>query len=324
MTEMTFRDAIRQAMIEEMINNPNVFLMGEDIGLYGGCFQVTKGLIDQFGEDRVLDTPISESGFVGAAIGAAVMGLSPIVELQFSDFLAISFDQMINSAAKMRYVHGGKASVPMVLRLPFGAGRTSGVHHSQSPEAWCINIPGLKIVMPSSPYDAKGLLKTSIRDPNPILFFENKLLYGVKEDVPEEEFFIPLGKATIKRSGSDITIVALGLMVREALKAAKQLEELNIDTEVIDVRTIRPLDIETIVTSVIKTTRFVIVHEAPGFGGVGAEIAAQVSSEAFGYLDRPILRVTAPETPVPFSPVLEQLYLPDASRIVSAVRSLGL
>ena len=324
MTELTFRDAIRQAMIEEMTHNPNVLMMGEDIALYGGSFQVTRGLLDQFGPDRVIDTPISESGFVGAAVGAAVMGLSPVVELQFADFLPIAMDQLINSAAKMRWTHGGQATVPLVIRLPFGAGRTTGVHHSQSPEAWCMNVPGLKIVMPSTPADAKGLLKTSIRDPNPVLYFENKLLYGTKGEVPDGEYFVPLGKAEVKRQGSDVTIVALGLMVREALNAAKQLEETGIEAEVVDPRTIRPLDIETIVTSVKKTTRLVIVHEAPSFGGVGAEIAAQVSCEAFGYLDAPIIRVTAPETPVPFSPALERLYLPDASRIIAAVRGLGL
>jgi pyruvate dehydrogenase E1 component beta subunit len=322
MAEITFRDALRQAMREEMLRDESVFLMGEDIGVYGGCFQVTKGLLEEFGPERVMDTPISEAGFVGAAVGAAMMGMRPVVELQFADFLAIALDQLINSAAKMRYMHGGRASVPMVVRMPFGAGRTAGVHHSQSPEAWALNAPGLKIVMPSTPSDAKGLLKTSIRDPNPVLFFENKLLYGVKGDVPDGDHLVPMGKARILRSGTDVTVVALGLMVREALQAAERLVSENIEIEVLDPRTVRPLDIDTIVESVMKTTRLVIVHEAPQFGGVGAEIAAQAAKEAFGYLDAPIERVAAPETPVPFNPILEEFYMPNADKIVDAVKGI--
>lgn len=322
MAEMTFRDALRQALREEMLRDEGVLLMGEDIGVYGGCFQVTKGLLDEFGSERVMDMPISESGFVGAAVGAAVMGMCPVVELQFADFLAIALDQLINSAAKMRYMHAGRASVPMVVRMPFGAGRTAGVHHSQSPEAWALNVPGLKIVMPSTPADAKGLLKTSIRDPNPVLFFENKLLYGTKGEVPDGNHLIPMGKARIPRTGTDTTVVALGLMVREALQAAEVLATEGIEIEVVDPRTLRPLDVETIVKSVTKTTRLVIVHEAPQFGGVGAEIAAQVAKEAFGYLDAPIERVAAPETPVPFSTVLENFYIPNTDKIVETVKNL--
>jgi len=322
MAEITFRDALRQAIREEMLRDESVFLMGEDIGVYGGCFQVTKGLLEEFGPERVMDTPISESGFVGAAVGAAVMGMRPIVELQFADFIAIALDQLINSAAKMRYMHGGRASVPMVVRMPFGAGRTAGVHHSQSPEAWALNAPGLKIVMPSTPADAKALLKTSIRDPNPVLFFENKLLYGVKGEVPDGDHLMPMGRARAARTGTDVTVVALGLMVREALQAAEKLASENIEVEVLDPCTLRPLDIDTIVESVMKTMRLVIVHEAPQFGGVGAEIAAQIAKEAFGYLDAPIERVAAPETPVPFNPILEEFYMPNADDIVAAVKGI--
>lgn len=324
MTKITYRDALRIAMREEMLNDNCVVLMGEDIGFYGGCFQVTKGLIEEFGLDRVIDTPLSEFGFVGAAVGAALLGMRPVVELQFADFIAISSSQLINSAAKMRYAHNGKASIPMVIRLPFGAGRTAGMHHSQSPEAWCLNVPGLKIVMPTSPYDAKGMLKTAIRDPNPILFFENKLLYGTKGEVPDGEYLVPFGKAKICRTGTDVTVVALGLMVRESLKAAERLASENIQVEVVDIRSLRPLDISTIIELVMKTSRLVIVHEAPRFGGVGAEIAAQVNEEAFGYLDLPIVRVAAPETPVPMSPVLENAYVPNADQIINAIKGMAL
>jgi len=322
MSKLTFREALRSAIREEMSRDKNVFLLGEDIGFYGGCFQVTKGLIDEFGADRVMDTPLSESGFVGAAIGAALLGMRPIVELQFADFLPIASDQLINSAAKLSYMHNGLANVPLVIRLPFGAGRTAGIHHSQSPEAWCLNIPGLKIAMPTTPFDAKGMLKAAIRDPNPVLFFENKLLYGVSGEVPDKENLIPFGKAIIRRPGKEVTVVACGFMVREALKAAEKLAYENIKIEVVDPRSLRPLDIDTIVQSVKKTSRLAIVHEAPSFGGIGAEIATQVSKEAFGYLDAPIERVTAPETPVPMSPVFENIYMPNADRIIEAIKNM--
>jgi len=322
MRNIFFREAIKEAMQQEMRQDPKVFLVGQDVGLYGGAFRVTEGLYEEFGEKRVLDAPISEAAMVGAGIGAAMVGMRPIIELQYADFLTIPMDQLVNNAAKINYLYGGELSVPLVVRAPFGAGRYSGPHHSQSPEAWFLNVPGLKLIMPSTPYDAKGLLIAAIMDPDPCIFFECKLLYSTKGDVPEEPYELPIGVADIKRPGKHITIVATGLMLYRTLHAAKQLEASGISAEVIDPRTLVPLDVDTIVNSVKKTARLMVVHEAPKTGGFGAEIAAVVGEEAFGYLDAPIKRLAGADTPVPFSPPLEDKYLPGVEDIVKAATEL--
>lgn len=322
MRNIFFREAVREAMQQEMKQDPTVFLVGQDVGLYGGAFRVTEGMYEEFGENRVIDAPISEAAMVGAGIGAAMVGMRPIIEIQYADFLTIPMDQLVNNAAKMNYLYGGELSVPLVVRAAFGAGRYSGPHHSQSPEAWFLNVPGLKLIMPSTPYDAKGLLIAAIRDPDPCIFFECKLLYSTKGDVPEEPYELPIGVADIKRPGKDITIVATGLMLYRALQASKQLEASGISAEIIDPRTLVPLDVEAIVKSVRKTARLMVVHEAPKTGGFGAEIAAVVGEEAFGYLDAPIKRLTGADTPVPFSPPLEDKYLPDIKDIVKAAVEL--
>lgn len=329
--EITMGKALNEALREEMKRSPDVFLMGEDIGPeaigpgsppMSGVWPPTQGLARDF-PDRVIGTPISESEIVGAACGAALAGMRPVAEIMYADFLAIAMDQLANTAAKMRYNYGGKTQVHMVVRAPFGA-IGEGMHHSQSTEAWLMNVPGLKLVMPSTPYDAKGLLKASIRDDNPVVFFEHKRLYTMKGPVPESEYLIPLGKADVKKHGTDATIVATGLMVQRALAVAAKLEEKGISVEVVDPRSIRPLDSETILESVKKTGRAVIVHEAPKFGGFGAEVAGLVAEEAIEYVDAPIIRVTAPETPVPFSPPLETNYVPSEEKIMAAIaRSLG-
>lgn len=322
MKKISMREAIREALIEEMTRDPEVFLMGEDIGSYGGTLQVTAGIWDQFGPDRVIDTPISEAGFTGAAIGAAMMGMKPVVELMFADFLPIAADQLVNNAAKMCYAYDGDMSVPLVIRAPFGAGTRSGMHHSQNLEAWFENVPGIKVVMPSTAADAKGLLKSAIRDPNPVIFLEHKLLYGVRDEIPDGDGTVPLGKAAVRREGQDVTIVACGAMVAKALRAAAELAKSGIEAEVVDLRTIKPLDTPTIVESVIKTSRLLIVHEAPVIGGIGGEIAAIAAKEAFGYLDAPIERVGAEDTPVPFSPTLEDFYIPNEAKIIQAVQKM--
>ncbi len=322
MGKITMREAIRQALDEEMARDEAVFLMGEDIGKFGGAMLVTQGLLDKYGADRVIDTPISEVAIVGASIGAAMHGRRPVAELMFADFFALAADQLINNAAKMRYAYNGKISVPMVVRAAYGAGTHSGMHHSQSIEGWLDNVPGLKIVNPSNAYDAKGLLKACIRDNDPVIFLEHKLLYGLRSEVPEEEYLIPLGKANICREGEDATIISWGAMVPKAQQAAQKLEQEGVSAEVIDIRSIRPLDEETIVRSACKTSRVVIVHEAPKFGGFGGEIAAIIADKAFGYLDAPVLRIGAKETPVPFSPNLEAAYLPSVDDIFEAVKSL--
>jgi len=327
--EITMGKAINEALREELKRDPNVFLLGEDIGPeaigpgippMGGTWPPTEGLPLEF-PSRLISTPISESEIIGASVGAALVGMRPVPEIMYADFLAIAMDQLANTAAKMRYNYGGKASVPMVVRAPFGA-IGEAMHHSQSTEAWLMNVPGLELVMPSTPYDAKGLLKASIRDDNPVVFFEHKRLYTIKGPVPDGEYIIPLGKADVKRNGSDVTVVATGLMVHRALGAATKLSEKGIGVEVVDPRTLRPLDTRTIIDSVKRTGRLVIVHEAPKFGGFGAEIAAQVAEEALDYLDAPIVRVAAPESPVPFSPPLEKNYVPSEERIVIAVLKL--
>lgn len=322
MSSITMREAIRHAMDEELARDPDVFLIGEDIGVFGGCMLVTQGLLEKYGPERVIDTPISEIAIAGAAIGAAMNGKRPVAEIMFADFFGLISDQMINNAAKMRYMYDGQLGVPMVLRAAFGGGTHSGAHHSQCTEAWLANVPGLKIVIPSNAYDAKGLLKTAIRDNDPVVFMEPKIFYGVRGEVPEEEYLIPLGKANVRREGKDATVITYGSVVPKADKAAKALEGDGISVEVIDLRTIRPLDTETILASARKTGRVVIAHEAPVFGGFGGEIASTISDGAFGYLDAPVLRVGAKETPVPFSPVLEDAYLPSADDIIAAVKSL--
>jgi pyruvate dehydrogenase E1 component beta subunit len=326
MRELTFVEAISQALHEEMARDERVFVIGEDIRIgygKGGAFGATNGLFARFGPERVIDTPISESAIAGMAVGAALWGMRPVAEIMFADFLALAMDHIANSAAKMRYAYAGEAIVPVVFRMAFGGGVGAALHHSQSPEAWITNVPGLKIVMPSTPYDAKGLLKSAIRDDNPVVFFEHKYQYSrLKGPVPEEEYILPLGKADIKREGEDITIIAFGAMVHQALAAAASLASGGIKAEVLDPRTLVPLDKQTILQSVKKTGRVIIVHEAPTFGGFGGEIAAMIIEEAFYSLDAPIKRIGAPYTPVPVSPILEKFYLPNAEKIVTAAKEM--
>ncbi len=318
----TYLQALNDALRQEMERDPDVFILGEDVGQFGGCFGVTQGLFEQFGEGRVKDTPITESAIIGAATGAAAAGLRPVCEIMFVDFIGVCMDQLFNQAAKMRYMFGGKAKIPMVLRAPQGAGIGAAAQHSQSLEAWFMHMPGVKVAMPSTPEDAKGLLIAAIRDDNPVIFLEHKMLYGIEGEVPDEAVAIPLGKAAIRRAGGDVTIVATSKMVHTALEAAETLAGDGIGAEVIDPRTISPLDIETIVESVKKTHRLIIAHEAVKTGGVGAEIAAQVVEAAFDYLDAPIVRIGAPFTPVPFSVPLEQAFIPSAADIVQVARKL--
>ena len=322
MAKKTYLQALNEALRQEMERDENVFIIGEDVGQFGGCFGVTQGLYDTFGEARVMDTPITESVIVGAAAGAAASGLRPVAELMFVDFIGVALDQLFNQAAKMRFMFGGKATVPMVLRMPQGAGIGAAAQHSQSLEAWFMHIPGIKVVIPSTPYDAKGLLISAIRDDNPVVFLEHKMLYGLEGEVPEESYAIEFGKADVKREGTDVTVVATSLMVHTALAAAEVLEKDGISVEVVDPRCLQPLDGETIIASVQKTHALVVAHEAVGFAGPGAEIAAIVAGEALDYLDAPIKRVGAPFAPVPFSPPLEQAYIPGVDDIVAAVKSI--
>ncbi|MBZ0160856.1 MAG: alpha-ketoacid dehydrogenase subunit beta [bacterium] len=320
--EITYLEAIHQALWEEMDRDERVFMLGEDIGVYGGAFKVTKGFLDKFGPERVIDTPLSESAFVGAGIGAALMGMRPVVEMQFSDFIACAFDQIVNMAAKHHYRLG--EPVPLVIRAPYGGGLHAGPFHSQCPEAWFFHVAGLKLVAPSSPADAKGLLKAAIRDPNPVIYFEHKYLYRhIKGEVPDGDHIVPIGQAEVKRSGSTISVIAYGAMLQHSLAAAEQLMPEGIDLEVVDLRTLQPLDMATIATSVKKTGRAMVVHEAPKTGGIGGEIAARIAEELFHALDAPIVRVAPPHTPVPFSPVLEAAYLPNAETIARKARELA-
>lgn len=321
MRELTYLEAIREAMQQEMRNNQEVFLLGEDIGVYGGAFGVTRGMIEEFGPERIRNTPISEAGIAGAAVGSALTGMRPILEIQFSDFMTIAMDQIVNQAAKLRYMYGGKGSVPLVVRTPSGSGTGAAAQHSQSLEAWMTHIPGLKVVQPSTAYDAKGLLKAAIDDPNPVIFYEHKLLYKTTSFVPEELYSIPLGKADIKRAGTDVTIVATAIMIHRALAAAEELEKEGISVEVIDPRTLVPLDEEAIIKSVIKTGHVVIVHEAVKRGGYGGEIASMIAeSEAFDYLDAPIKRLGGLPVPIPYNPQLEQAAVPQILDIIQAVK----
>ena len=323
MPQMNYLEAIRSGLQEEMARDGAVYILGEDVTM-GGPFGATKGLVEQFGERRILNTPISESTVMGMATGAAALGLRPVVEVMFIDFITIAMDQLVNHAAKLHYMSGGQLSVPLTVRAQGGVMGASGAHHSQSFESWFMHVPGLKIAMPSSPADAKGLLKAAIRDQSPVLFIEHRALYWSKGEVPDGDHVIPLGVAEIKRSGTDITVVALSRMVGEALAAAEQLATQGISVEVLDPRCLCPLDMEAIVASVRKTSRLVIAHEAVETGGAGGEIAAQVQEAAFDYLDSPILRVGGPFAPVPATPVLERAFLPGKDRVVEAVlRSMG-
>lgn len=323
MRKITYRESLREALREEMRRDSNVFLLGEDIGRYwGGAFKVTDGLAQEFGDERVRDTPISESAIVGTAVGAAITGMRPVAEIMFGDLTALAMDQIANQAAKIRYMFGGQASCPLVVRTPFGAGVNIASHHSQSLEAWFMHVPGLCVAVPSTPYDAKGLLKTAIRGSNPVFFCEHKLLYPIEGEVPEQEYLLPFGKADVKRKGADVTLVATSYMVHKALNAAAMLEKEGIDAEVVDPRTLTPLDKATITSSVKKTGRIVIITEDCRTGGVSAEIAALVAENTLDYLDAPIKRVTAPDTPIPFSPPLEQFIIPNERSIIKAVKEV--
>jgi len=320
--ELSYADALREALREEMLRDPSVILLGEEIGVFNGVYKVTRGLLDEFGPERVRDTPISEAAIAGAAVGLALAGMKPVAEIMYMDFLPICMDQLCTQAAKMRFMSGGQLNVPMVLRTQYSLGRQHGSQHSQFTPAWFLQAPGLKVVLPSDPADAKGLLKSSIRDPNPVLFVESGLLYRTKGPVPEEDYTIPLGEAAVKKKGDDITVVAVSRMVNESLVAAKKLEESGVSAEVIDVRTLQPLDLDRIVESVKRTSRVVIASDDVKRGGVGAEISASISEQCFDYLDAPVARVACPDTPIPFSPQLEQQYMPNAERVVQAVKNI--
>lgn len=322
MKTMTYMEAIRSAIREEMRRDPNLFMIGEDVGPYGGEMGLSKGLWEEFGDDRMRDAPISESAIIGCALGAAITGCRSIAEIPFCDFLGVSMDQIYNQVAKNRYMFGGKACIPMTIRTPIGGYIAAAAQHSQCLEAWFVHVPGLKIVMPSTAYDAKGLLKTALRDNNPVMFFEHKKLYQIKGELPEEEYFVPFGKADIKREGSDVSVIATSYMLTLALKAAEMLEKEGVDVEVVDPRTLVPLDKETLINSVKKTGRVIIVYEAWKKGGAGSEIAAVLAEEAFEYLKKPVKRIAAENVHIPFSPVLENFVLPSEEKIVKAVKEL--
>jgi pyruvate/2-oxoglutarate/acetoin dehydrogenase E1 component len=320
--ELTLGEAVREAMAEEMRRDPRVFICGEDIAEAGTVFKVLTGLVDEFGKERVLDTPISEAGFTGIAVGAAMTGLRPIVDIMFGDFSTLVMDQMVNQAAKVHYMSGGKWKVPMVMRATLGATRRSAAQHSQSLHAWCAHIPGLKVALPSTPYDAKGLLKTAIRDDNPVVFFEDKMMYRLKGPVPAEDYTIPFGVADVKRVGTDITIVATSSMVQVALGAAKMLEEFDISAEVIDPRTVWPLDQKTLIESAKKTSRVIVVDEGYARYGVTAEIASVIAEGAFFDLEAPVKRIGAMHVPIPFSPPLEDATVPTEQSVFEAAKAL--
>lgn len=323
MVEMSYAEAVRDALGIALERDPRVILMGEDIGVYGGAFQVTGDLVHRFGEDRVMDTPISELGGAGVAVGAALTGLRPIFEFQFSDFAMLAMEQIANQAAKLRYMLGGEASVPVVMRMPAGSGTGAAAQHSQSLEAWFGHVPGLKVVQPTTPADVKGMLLAAVEDPDPVIVFEHKLLYKTKGMVPEGHYVLPLDKAAVRRAGSDVTVVASGIMVSRALEAAEALAGEGISAEVIDLRSVRPIDRETILASVRKTGRMVCVYEGVRTLGVGAEISAMVAeSDAFDYLDAPILRLGGAEAPIPYNPDLERAAVPQRPQIEEAMRRL--
>jgi 2-oxoisovalerate dehydrogenase E1 component beta subunit len=322
--ELSYLEAIREALIEEMRRDPKVFVLGEDVGAYGGAFGVTQGLHEEFGEMRVIDMPISESAIVGTAIGAALRGYRPVAEMQFADFISCGFDQIVNQAATLRFRYGGRASVPIVVRAPSGGNVGGGLYHSQNPEAWFVHRPGLKVVAPSTPYDAKGLLKAAIRDHNPVVYFEHKYLYRRgKGPVPEEDQIVPIGAANVRRPGSDITVLTYAAMVMPSLEAADRMAKDGVEVEVIDLRTLRPYDKAAIFASVEKTNRALIVHEDVRTLGIGAELSAVLMEERFQYLDAPVMRVVYPDTHPPFSHVLESSNLPNADKIVAALRQLA-
>jgi len=322
MAEMFYREAVKEAIAEEMRRDPRVFIMGEDVAIYGGAYGATRGLLEEFGEDRVRDTAISEAAIAGAAVGASMAGLRPVAEIMYFDFMTIAMDQFVNQAGKNRYMFGGKTTVPMVLRTEGGAGRCIAAQHSQSLEAWFTHAPGVFVVAPATAYDAKGLLKTCIRDDNPILFIEHKMLYGVKGEVPDEEYTIPLGKAVVRREGSDVTIVSYSRMALRAEEAAGLLAEEGIDAEVIDLRSLKPLDTRCILESVKKTGRVVLASEGVRNTNFVCEIATRINEHAFDYLDAPIARVCAADVPVPMSPTLEDAAIPTPQRIAEAARKL--
>jgi len=323
MRKITYREALREALREEMRRDPTVFVLGEDVGKYwGGAFKVTDGLAEEFGDERVRDTPISESAIIGTAVGAAITGIRPVAEIMFGDLTALAMDQIANQAAKIRYMFGGQAKCPLVIRTPFGAGVNIASHHSQSLEAWFMHVPGLYVAVPSTPYDAKGLLKAAIRGDNPVFFCEHKLLYPIQGEVPEEDYTISFGRADVKREGSDATIIATLYMVHNALNAADELAKEGVSVEVVDPRTLTPLDKKTIVESVKKTGRLIIVTEDCKTAGVSAEIAALVAEEAIDYLDAPIKRVAEPDTPIPFSSTLEQYVIPNEKAIINAIKEI--
>jgi 2-oxoisovalerate dehydrogenase E1 component beta subunit len=321
--ELTYLEAIREALAEEMRRDPKVFVLGEDVGPYGGAFGATQGLYDEFGEMRVVDTPISESAIIGVSVGAALRGYRPVAEMQFADFISCGFDQIVNQAATLRYRYGGRASVPIVVRAPSGGGVSGGLYHSQNPEAWFVHRPGLKVVAPSTAYDAKGLLKAAIRDDNPVIYFEHKFLYRrAKGPVPEGDEIVPIGVAATRREGGDATLLTYGAMVTPSLEAADRLAKEGVEVEVIDLRSLMPYDKDAIFRSLEKTSRVLIVHEDVKTLGFGAELSAVIMEERFDRLDAPVLRVTYPDTHAPFSHVLEGFNLPSTDKIVDALRRL--
>ncbi len=320
--ELTFAEAIREALAEEMRRDPRVFIIGEDVAEAGTPFKVLSGLVEEFGKDRVVDSPISEAGITGLAVGAAMTGMRPVVDIMFGDFITLTMDQMVNQAAKIHYMSGGKLKAPMVMRTTLGATRRSAAQHSQSLYAWFSHVPGLKVAIPSTPYDAKGLLKTAVRDENPVAFFEDKMMYKLKGPVPEEEYTIPFGVADIKRAGTDITIVATSSMVQVALGVAKMLEEIDVSAEIIDPRTTFPLDKQTLIESAKKTSRAMVVDEGYERYGVTAEIAAVIADGAFYYLDAPVKRMGAMDVPIPFSPPLEDATVPTEQRVFEMAKTL--
>ena len=318
----TYRDALNQALREEMRRDPRVFLMGEEVGIYQGAYKVSRGMLQEFGEKRVIDTPITEEGFAGIGVGAAMVGLRPVIEMMTWNFSLLAMDQIVNGAAKMLYMSGGQFSIPIVVRGPGGAAHQLAAQHSQSIESWYAHVPGLKVVAPSTPYDAKGLLKSAIRDDDPVIFFEGETLYGSKGEVPDGEYTVPIGVSDLKREGQDVTVVAWSKMVTVALKAAETLAADGISCEVIDPRTLRPIDIAPIIASVRRTNRCVIVEEGWPYAGLGAQIAYQIQQEAFGDLDAPVTRVTGADVPMPYAKNLEHMAMPSAPRVVAAVREV--
>lgn len=322
MREIQFREALREAMVEEMRLDKNIFLMGEEVAEYNGAYKVSQGMLDEFGAERVIDTPIAELGFAGIGVGAAMNGLRPIIEFMTFNFSLVAIDQVINAAAKMMSMSGGQFSVPIVFRGPTGSAGMLSSQHSQAFESWYANCPGLKVVVPSNPADAKGLLKASIRDNDPVIFMESEQMYGDKGEVPEEEYIIPIGKANVVREGADVTIVSFGKMMKIVYAAADELAKENINAEVIDLRTVRPIDYETVINSIKKTNRLVLVEESWPLGNISTEVAFKVQSEAFDFMDAPIIRVCGKDVPLPYAPTLIEAYLPNAERVIAAVKQV--